>query len=464
MEDSKMKKLLCAIALAMSFVAGGPRLGFAETTYAGNLVNDTSVCVDSTYDLNLNTSNIDRLSFVATYSTTAWSAATSPTFTPGIKSTASVTVNSYADLIATKASLTIAVMSASTTTLRGQGVTINGERFFGSPGGEWAPVLTATGNAVALAAAIDASANFDAVSVSTVVYATATVVGAAQNAWIITTNSTASFRLNGGTSLSSTFTGGRDNARLIVQGVTFTQGTNFTAATSNAVTANAISDALMANATLAALFTSTWNASGIVASTANAAGTGAYTLFTSTPFGMRLNNSSTVSETTFQGGSATTISSTTDRLTLTNHKLKTGCGVYLSTGGATAPSGLANGTTYYPIIIDGNTVKLATTKANASAGTAIDITGEGTQGTTYTLNKIGLSGTPSFMWQVSNDGTNFVTYTPTSSNVTVSSVTFSAAGSTGWDFGNIAYKILRLKYLSPTFGGMDLTATGNGER
>lgn len=459
-----MKKLLCAIALAMSFVAGGPRLGFAETTYVGNLVQDTAVCVDSTYDLNLNTANIDRLSFVATYSSAAWSAATSPTFTPGIKSTASITVNGYADLIATKGALTIAVMSASTTTLRGTGVTINGERFYASPGGEWTPVLTATGNAVALAAVIDASANFDAVAVSTVVYATATVAGVYSNSWAIVTNSTASFRLNAGTSLTSTFTGGRDNARLNVNGVRFTQGTDFTAATSNAVTAKAISDALMANATLAALFTSTWNAGGIVASTANAAGTGAYTLFTSTPNALKLNNSASVFETTFQGGSDSKISSTTDRLTLANHKLKTGCGVYLSTGGGTAPAGLADGTTYYPIVVDGNTVKLATTKANAVAGTAIDITGTGVQGTTYTLNKIGMTGTPSFVWQASNDGTNFVTYTPTAANVTVSSVTWSAAGSTGWDFGYVGYKILRLKYLSPTFGGLDLTASGNGER
>lgn len=456
-----MKKLLCAIALAMSL--GGPRC-FAETVYDANLVNDTAICVDSTYDLNLQNAQISDLSFVATYSSAAWTAATSPTFTPGIKSTASITVSSYASLIATKASLTIAVMSASTSTLRGLGVTLNGERFYGSPGGEWTPVLTATGNAVALAAAINASSNFDAVAVSTVVYATAAVVGAAQNAWTALTNSSASFRLQGLGTVATTFTGGLDNARLNVNGVRFTQGTDFTAATSNAVTAKAISDALMANSTLAALFTSTWNAGGIVASTANAAGTGAYTLFTSTPNALRLNNSASVTETTFQGGSDSTISSTTDRLTLTNHKLKTGCGVYLSTGGATAPSGLTNGTTYYPIVIDGNTVKLASTKANASAGTAVDLTGEGVQGTTYTLNKIGMSGTPSFKWQASNDGTNFVDYATTSGNVTVSSVTWSAAGSTGWDFGPVGYKIIRLKYVSPTFGGIDITGRGNGKR
>lgn len=64
----------------------------------------------------------------------------------------------------------------------------------------------------------------------------------------------------------------------------------------------------------------------------------------------------------------------------------TGTRVQLTTSG-TLPGGLAAATNYYVIVVDGNTFKLATSYANAVAGTAINITdaGTGTQTVTWLL-------------------------------------------------------------------------------
>lgn len=48
--------------------------------------------------------------------------------------------------------------------------------------------------------------------------------------------------------------------------------------------------------------------------------------------------------------------------------------------GGTLPAPLEQGTIYYAIAVDASTIKLATSKVNAKAGTAIDLTTTGTQG------------------------------------------------------------------------------------
>lgn len=67
----------------------------------------------------------------------------------------------------------------------------------------------------------------------------------------------------------------------------------------------------------------------------------------------------------------------TDQIAVTaNSELITGRTVVLTTTG-TLPTGLALATTYYIIVVDSTHIKLATSLANAVAGTAIDITGAG---------------------------------------------------------------------------------------
>lgn len=74
----------------------------------------------------------------------------------------------------------------------------------------------------------------------------------------------------------------------------------------------------------------------------------------------------------------------TDVITETAHNLVTGQAVVYDDGGGAAITGLVDNTTYYVIKVDNNTFKVATTYANAIAGTAIDLTGTGNNAQTFT--------------------------------------------------------------------------------
>lgn len=75
---------------------------------------------------------------------------------------------------------------------------------------------------------------------------------------------------------------------------------------------------------------------------------------------------------TFNG--ATGVDDTTEAITVTAHGWIDGQAVVYNDGGGTAVAPLTDGTTYFVIVVDANTIKLATTKANALAGTAINLT------------------------------------------------------------------------------------------
>ena len=71
-------------------------------------------------------------------------------------------------------------------------------------------------------------------------------------------------------------------------------------------------------------------------------------------------------------------------VTWTNHGLSTGSPVIFTTTGA-LPTGINSGTTYYAIVVDANTFQLATTFANALAGTAVNTSGS--QSGTHTARR-----------------------------------------------------------------------------
>lgn len=75
---------------------------------------------------------------------------------------------------------------------------------------------------------------------------------------------------------------------------------------------------------------------------------------------------------TFNGASG--VDDTTEVITITSHGWITGTPVVYQDGGGTSISPLVDGTTYYVIKTGVNTIKLATTRANALAGTAINLT------------------------------------------------------------------------------------------
>lgn len=84
-------------------------------------------------------------------------------------------------------------------------------------------------------------------------------------------------------------------------------------------------------------------------------------------------------------GTFTVTIATPGVVTLSGHGLKTGDVVTLATSGA-LPTGLAIATQYYVIYVSSSTFRLATTLANALAGTAITTTGS--QSGTHTLSLV----------------------------------------------------------------------------
>ena len=67
----------------------------------------------------------------------------------------------------------------------------------------------------------------------------------------------------------------------------------------------------------------------------------------------------------------------TDSIEITGHNMRTGTEVKYQDGGGTALAGLADNTSYFVIRVDEDNIKLGSSLSNASAGTAITLTGTG---------------------------------------------------------------------------------------
>jgi hypothetical protein len=81
----------------------------------------------------------------------------------------------------------------------------------------------------------------------------------------------------------------------------------------------------------------------------------------------------------------TTDFATDDRLDATAHGMITGDGPFQLITSGTLPAGLSTGTNYWAIDVSANELEVATSYANAIAGTQVDITGDGTG--THTLQR-----------------------------------------------------------------------------
>lgn len=114
---------------------------------------------------------------------------------------------------------------------------------------------------------------------------------------------------------------------------------------------------------------------------------------------------------TFDGSISSVVSVADDTITDNNHRFVQGQSATYTNGGGGNITGLTSGTVYYIIRNDKNTIKLATSAANAAAGTAINLTGLGS-GTGHTLN-------------VAFDGIN-TKFTPSYGNGTLPSITRAA--------------------------------------
>ena len=97
--------------------------------------------------------------------------------------------------------------------------------------------------------------------------------------------------------------------------------------------------------------------------------------------------------TTFAANSV--INTSTEVFTISNHNLSTGDGWIYNNAGNSNIGGLTSGTTYYVIKVNDNTFKLATTLANAEAGTAVNITSNPSE--THKFQKITYSNNPALI-------------------------------------------------------------------
>lgn len=96
----------------------------------------------------------------------------------------------------------------------------------------------------------------------------------------------------------------------------------------------------------------------------------------------------TVSYTSLADLTFGTVDSTANTIVLTAHGMATGDGpFYVSNSGGALPAPLAANTSYWVIKVDANTIQLATSKANALASTAIDLTTTGTGTQTLLRNE-----------------------------------------------------------------------------
>lgn len=86
---------------------------------------------------------------------------------------------------------------------------------------------------------------------------------------------------------------------------------------------------------------------------------------------------------TFDATSTSVVNTTAETISMTGHGFQTADAVVYEASG-TAIGGLTDGTTYFVIRVDANTIKLATTASNANAGTAINLSAVGA-GTADTL-------------------------------------------------------------------------------
>ncbi len=97
---------------------------------------------------------------------------------------------------------------------------------------------------------------------------------------------------------------------------------------------------------------------------------------------------------------------TANSITIPAHGLTTGLVGQLTTTG-TLPAGLSLATDYYVISVDTNTIKFATSYANAIAGTAVDLSDQGSNGAVNTFTSTAMVGGTVIM-QKSNDGDNWL--------------------------------------------------------
>jgi len=125
-------------------------------------------------------------------------------------------------------------------------------------------------------------------------------------------------------------------------------------------------------------------------------------------------------------------------ITKTAHGCKTGLKVAASNSGGALPGG-TSATTYYIIRVDADTVKLATSQANALAGTAVDITSAAGGGTHTLTPNVTVAGTIKLQKNIEPGDQTAIW-----SDILLMSASISGAGTTTFSLSDFCYQNVRL--------------------
>lgn len=411
--------------------------------HEGIVVSSPAAAVAFTRVIDL--SNWDKFSVQAVYSdgTPAVQVLNS-----GSRAAATITVTATpTNLIGAQASATVNVTTI--TSLSGKSVTVGGNVFVA--GTDFTVGASSIATATNLAAKINATRNFNATASGSTVTVKYAYYGTTGNGITLSAESPLS-------ASASTLTGGLNRHTITINGVTLAEGSDFNANSSSITVAANITTAINASTSLRDQVVATTATTHVVTVTARAPGHSNYSITSST--------SDLLTSGGFPNGAASDVDLTNDIITKASHGFTTGLRVLLATTVGTAPTGLTTGTTYYAIKVNDDRYKLATSSTNAVAGTAVDITAV-TNNSTANVTPLALSlaAGNGFYWEASNNGTNFTTLTGVSINgVTNSSFTYSAAGNSIWDFGQLGYKYLRINFTPPTAGGITLNLKIYGKK
>jgi hypothetical protein len=428
-----MKRILIAALLCIGCNAAAqifPARLSNESEYSGYLINTPGLTYNSTATIDLSQYAGSRVSAQIIFSTVTFSAAT---FSDGSESTDNITVVSYAGLKAAQATNQITVTS--TSSLFGAYITMNGTKY--KCGSDWNQKATTALTAASIAAAINGVQGISASATGSVVYATSTLAGSAYNAYTLSSSNVNI------TVASAHFTGGADNAVLTIGSKALTQGTDWSAASSNAQTATNIASAIAA-----AGLGLTASASGAViyaTSTINGLAYN-YLMTSSTPTAL------TVSTSPMTGGTNPAFSVKGSLIALPANGFTLGLPVLYAANSASI-GGLTDQTTYYVTSVGTNQIALSTTLARAVAGIPLTFTSTTSQTSAHapTLTALPIAGSPSITWQASNDGSNFAT---TLSTGPIAMSTTSSASDLLIDFGSFNFRYLRSSIVAPTAGAM----------
>lgn len=424
-----MKRILSFAALAIALIYNTAQAEKAE----GVDINRTAQAINFTQSIDMTKYRTAGVQAVYADGTPG-----SHTLTSGSKQSGSITVtNDYAGLTSAQASVTVSVRDVSGAS--GDTVRLNGINF--TEGVHWTAVTSTITSASNLKTVIDAHPEFVATVAGSTVTVKYVTYGTSGNGLPVATTDSTNLAIG-----ASTFAGGVNQYTVTINGVVLTEGTDFVAQTSSRTTAGNLTTAINGNATLSAQVTaSSGTTSSVITVTALYPGANSYFINTSTT-GFAI-SAMTV-------GSASDISIADDVFTKSSHGLSTGLKVRYDTASGTAPGGLTTGTTYYAIKLNESRYKVATSSTLAVAGTAVDITSLPTTVASYTMTPPALSvGGAGFYWQASNDNSNFASLS------SISSVTYSSAGTTLWEFSPFPYKYLRMNFTGPTNGGLNVTTT-----